>query len=91
MIRSELDKVLEALRARVAECERDGVSTVYLATGRGSHEEFVIKANACGLVHLAVQLLELAERPANHIHLDEASELEECWKPVVIAHVQDPW
>lgn len=45
MIRSELDRCLEALRAGVAECERDGVSTVYLATSQGSHGELVIEAN----------------------------------------------
>lgn len=75
----------------LARCEHDGVSDVYLATKGGHGDELVLEGNRCGLLHLAAQLLALADQAGNHIHLDEASGLEECSEPIVVSHVENPW
>lgn len=83
--------ILDALKAELGECERDGVSYVYLATEDGGHDDVVLAGNRCGLLYLAAKLVALAEQPGNHLHLDQASELERCWKALIVSHLEDPW
>lgn len=85
---------LQALRRAIedaqAGCERDGINYTYIATVEEG-DELVVAANRCGLLRLAARLVEYADRPGDHFHLDEASELEKCETPLIVSHVEDPW
>jgi hypothetical protein len=73
-------------------CIHDGVTDQYIAITRGQRDELVLKPNRCGLIYLAWQLVEIADRePGAHVHLDEASALDACEMPLVIAHRPAPW
>ena len=49
-------------------------STHFIAVRRGHGDEVIVEANRAGLVHLAAQLLKLADssNDCSHYHLDEA-------------------
>lgn len=88
---NDISAILTALNAALRECERRGISDVYLATEDGGHDDLVLTGNRCGLLHLAAKLVALAGEPGSHLHLDQASELERCWKALIISHLTDPW
>lgn len=55
--------------------------------------EIVISANREGLICLVDTILKVCEGDAEgfHLHIDEASIVDKCDKPLVIQFVKEPW
>jgi hypothetical protein len=87
-----LSAVTNGLDALLAACTKDGTSVVYLATRADDHGPPVLEGNPCGLIRLAMLLVDLAQRyPGAHVHLDHASELDVCEQELIIQYGDPGW
>jgi len=88
---------LEIISAMASELDdsfvMDGTSRHAIAVRESSADEIVVEANVAGLVHLASELLKLAERSAigAHYHLDEAGMADVAERKVVFAFKSAEW
>jgi hypothetical protein len=83
---NELQNILSQLRVIDDRATSGTISTLFveITTGDG---ETVISANREGLIHLALQLVSLADsKTGSHFHLDEVSIADFAQTNVVFAH-----
>lgn len=85
-----LELVIKELQAIDDAYIKDGVSYAFISTERSTESLFVIDANQEGLVHLALQLLTLAEKQGGHYHCDNASMLD-VGTPFVLGYQDADW
>jgi hypothetical protein len=67
-------------------------STLFVEVFKNSHET-VLAANKEGLVHLALQILRLADKATDgaHFHIDESSIADRAEVSVVLTYREAPW
>lgn len=70
---------------------KDGVSAHFLQIIKNEHE-VVIRGNYEGLIYLAKNILQIAEKKTegSHIHLDSSGILDRCDVDTVIAYHSEP-
>lgn len=81
-----MQNILEELRKLDAQALKGDVSSHFIEVA-SAHGETVISGNQAGLVHLALQILMVAEKgqEGGHYHLDEASMADRAEVGVVFA------
>lgn len=70
-----------------------GISTHYVEFERTDADEFLVKGNAEGLIHLASKLLELAVTgvEGKHHHFDESGIVDKCDMPLIVTLEKADW
>lgn len=69
-----------------------GIAKQFLRVATLENGEVVVQGNSEGLVHLALIILRLVQKEVgSHVHLDEASIVDQCDQPLVIAKCVADW
>lgn len=86
-----LELVLQTLQALDDAATTAGIWNAYIEVWRNEHE-LVVGGDRAGLIHLALQMLSLAQRgtPGSHIHIDESSGADRCAVPLVVRYAERP-